>query len=523
MATKVGEPKGSFLKTVGSRERRTRGEGHSSRGVDEASGHGVRRRRTSEPSHRARFVTVGQTSVHEKNVRASSSAGHRSVSEKKNLLAPHRTKHRNLSTLALFGGPKARTKPFPPHPVLGKEEKREVLSVLKTGVLSGFVATPGDAFLGGPKAKELERLFCGYFGARHAVAMNSATSALHAALLAVGVEPGDEVIVSPYSMVASASAIVMCGGIPVFTDIENSNFCIDPDEIETKITPRTKAIVVVHLFGHPASMAKIMALAKKYRLKVVEDCAQAPGAAIGKRLAGTFGDIGVFSLNQHKTITAGEGGIAVTNDKALAFKLQLVRNHGEVVIGKMKGVKPVACLGWNYRMTEMEAAVGIAQFKKLDRLTGHRIKLARYLTKKLQKFNGLRLPIPSKNHEHVYFVYPIVYDAARTGVPRDVFVKALGAEGIPFGAGYVRPIYLEPMYQQRRIFERSRFPFDLARDFDFANYCKGSCPNAEYFYEKALISTALCRWPLTALDIDDVARAFAKIYANLGELRGVRP
>ena len=417
-------------------------------------------------------------------------------------------------TLALFGGPKIRKKPFKPHPVLGRDEKMEVISVLKTGVLSGFIAKAGEAFYGGPKVRLLEKLFCREFGARHAVAMNSATSALHAALLAVGVEPGDEVLVPPYTMSASASAIVMCGGIPVFVDVEMERYCMDASKMEKLITKRTKAVLVVHLFGHPADMRRIMKIARRHKLKVVEDCAQAPGAVYHGRPVGTIGDIGVFSLNQHKTITTGEGGVAVTSNKTFALKMQLVRNHGEVVSDHLPEAKHIACLGWNYRMCEIEAAIGIAQFKKLRRLTEHRIRLAEYLTSRLERFPGLHLPRPESGSKHVYFVYPIRIDMRAAGISRDAFVKALGAEGIPFGAGYVRPIYLEPMYRKRKIYKRSHYPFSLQTGRNTRNYEKGSCPNTEYLYERGLMMTSLCRYPLRKKDMDQIIRAFAKIYAN---------
>src|SRR3989338_598401 len=230
------------------------------------------------------------------------------------------------SSLALYGGPPVRKKPFKSHPVLGGEEKKEVLSVLKTGQLSGFIANAGPAFLGGVKVRTLESLVSKYFKVPFAIAMYSATAGLHMALSALGVGPGDEVIVTPYTMSASASAILMQGAVPVFSDIEEDTFCLDPKKLEAKITKRTRAILVVHLFGQPARMDKILAVAKRHSLYVLEDCAQAPASLYKKNLVGTLGDIGVFSLNQHKTITTGEGGFAITKDKKLAVRLQLVRN-----------------------------------------------------------------------------------------------------------------------------------------------------------------------------------------------------
>lgn len=412
------------------------------------------------------------------------------------------------SDLALYGGKPVRHEPFRPHPVLGAGERKEVLSVLKTGFLSGFIAAAGPAFLGGPQVKRLESLVCRYFRMPHAVAMNSATSALHAALSALGIGPGDEVIVTSYTMSASASAILMQNAVPVFADIDERTFCLDPKEIEGKITPRTRAILVVHLFGQPAAMDEILAVARRHRLAVVEDCAQSPGARYRGKLVGTLGNIGVFSLNQHKTITTGEGGWAVTRDKRLALRMQLVRNHGEVVADHLAGENPGPVLGWNYRMTELEAAVGVAQFGKLDRLNAHRVRLARHLIRELSGAKGLEPPYSRPSCSHVYFLVAFRYNERKAGMSRDQFVQAMKAEGVPVSAGYVRPIYWEPIYRKKKMYERSSFPFN-----ESVKYEKGDCPVAERMYSKELVTTNLCRYPLTTRDMDDVVRAIRKVLA----------
>ena len=354
-----------------------------------------------------------------------------------------------MEKLAILGGKKARQRPFISKAIINEEEKKRVLDVLKSGILSGFVAKAGDSFLGGKQVRELELLVKDYFKCEYAVSVNSATAGLHMALGACNIGPGDEVIVPPYTMSASATSILMLNAIPVFADIEEETFCIDPKQIRKAITPRTKAIVVVHLFGHPAKMTEIMKIAKEKDLYVIEDCAQAPGATYNGKSVGTIGDIGVFSLNQHKTITCGEGGFALTNNKELALRMQLIRNHGEVIVGDM-GLKEIGdMIGYNYRMTELEAAVSIGQFKRLDFLNKHRIELAEYLTRKLSKFKGLILPKKEKYCKNVFFTYPIRFQEKIVGISGSIFVKALNAEGIPFGAGYVRPIYLEPMYQKK--------------------------------------------------------------------------
>jgi perosamine synthetase len=408
-------------------------------------------------------------------------------------------------TLALFNGTKVRSKPFIGTAVIGEEEKQRVNDVLKSGNLSGFIGKAGPGFLGGPQVNEFESIVRDFFCIPFAIAVNSATAGLHAALCACCIKEGDEVIVPPYTMSASATAIVMQNATPVFVDVEDHTFGIDPQKLEKKITNRTRAIVVVHLFGHPAQMDEIMSIAKRHNCFVVEDCAQAPGAVYRDKLVGTIGDIGVFSLNQHKTITCGEGGIAITRDKNLALRMQLVRNHGEAVVGDMERGENDSIIGFNYRMTELEAAVSIGQFKRLETLNDQRIRLAEYLTEQLSKFDALTLPRKENVAKHVYFVYPIRLDETKAGINRDVFVKAISAEGIPFGAGYVKPLYLEPLYQSRKDAKE--------------RYTKGICPVCERLFEKEMMLTAVCRHPHTEDDMNDVVRAFEKVFQNIAELK----
>lgn len=421
--------------------------------------------------------------------------------------------------MALFGGRPIREKPFPRHPVLGSSERKEVQEVLKSGLLSGFIAKAGENFLGGPKVQKLEKLFEEYFKRKFAVAVNSATAGLHAALAACGLGPGDEVIVPPYTMSASASAILMVNAVPRFVDIRDDIFSLDPPLVEKAITARTKAIVVVHLFGHPAPLEELLAIAKRHQLKVIEDCAQAPGAKYRGNYVGTLGDAGIFSFNQHKTITTGEGGVVVTNDPGLALKIRLVRNHGEAIVEDLKVEDIVNTLGWNYRMTELEAAVGITQFKKLDRLTQRRQELARFLSKKLRSFEGLNLPVTLSGSTHTYFLYAIKYQEEITGIPREIFVKALNAEGIPFGWGYVKPLYLAPLYQRLICSGKKGWPFISIPSDERPSYARGICPVAEKLYEKELIHTNLCYYPVNVRDLQDVIRAVEKIYQNAAELK----
>jgi dTDP-4-amino-4,6-dideoxygalactose transaminase len=419
----------------------------------------------------------------------------------------------------MLGGEKVRRKPFVNHAIMGEKEIERVSDVIKSGILSGFVAQVGDNFLGGKFVKEFESLVREYFDVGYAVSVNSATAGLHIAVGACGVGPGDEVIVTPYSMCASATCIIMQNAIPVFVDIEENSFCIDPKKMEEAITPRTRAIVVVHLFGRPANMDEIIMIARDNNLYVIEDSAQSPGSIHNGKLAGTIGDIGVFSLNQHKTISCGEGGFAVTSDKDLALKMQLIRNHGEVIVGDMKAEDIENIVGFNYRMTELEAAVAIEQFKKLDFMNDHRIELAEYLTERLLMFDDLILPQIDHADKHVYFVYPIRIKVDILGVSRDIIVKALQAEGIPFGGGYVKPIYLEPLYQKKIAYGRDGCPFTCKFFNGEVDYHKGICPVAEEMYEKELMLTPVCKYPHSKADIDSVVEGFEKVFDNLEALK----
>ncbi len=423
--------------------------------------------------------------------------------------------------LALLGGEKIRRRPFAGHPVLGKEERLQVNEVLKSGVMSGFVASAGEPFLGGPKVRLLEEKFQKMFHVQYAIAVNSATAGLHAAIAAAGVGPGDEVIVTPYTMSASASAILMAQGIPVFADIDEETFCLDPKSVERKITPRTKAIVVVHLFGQAADMDAFMRLGRKHKLAVIEDAAQAPGAVYKKKYVGTMGAAGIFSLNQHKTITTGEGGLVVTNDLKTAQKVRLIRNHGEVVVAQMNFTDIANTLGWNYRMTELEAAVGVAQADKLDFLTKYRIELAEYLTKQLNKakYPGMQCPTVRSWNRHVYFSYPLKFNSPAAGIKRKTLVAALRAEGMPMGEGYVRPIYWEPMYQKQICYGTKGYPFKSPLYKGKVDYSYGICPVAERMHTQELMSTGLCRFPLKKKDIDDLIKSFDKVFNSLSELK----
>jgi perosamine synthetase len=434
-----------------------------------------------------------------------------------------------MSDLALAGGAPVRTNPFPAYRVIGETEKEAVARVMDSGILSRFLGTWHADFYGGPEVQAFEREWAELVGTRHAVSVNSATSGLYAAVGAAGVGPGDEVIVSPYTMVASSVAPVVFNAVPVFADIDPMTYCLDPESIRARITPRTKAIVVVHIFGLSADMDPIMAIAREHGIVVIEDCAQAPFGTYKGRPVGSIGDMGVFSFNYHKHIHTGEGGMITTNDDALAERCQLIRNHAEAVVAG-KGVTNLTnMVGFNLRMGEIEAAIGRCQLERGPALIDARKRNVAYLERALSGMPGLAMPTIEPAGDHVYYVHAMSYDAASTGVPLRLVVDALKAELPPtelregegplVRAGYVRPVYLMPIFQSQIAYGTVQCPFRCPHYRGQANYDAGLCPVTEAANDRLLVHE-LMRPPMTERDLDDVVAAFAKIFENLDTLRG---
>jgi len=409
-----------------------------------------------------------------------------------------------------------RKKPFPIYNPIGIEEEKAVMKVIKSGILSNFIAKHGEFFQGGKIVKKFETKWAEFHCVKHAITFNSATSGLIAGLGAMGIQPGDEVLVIGYSMCISATAPLFYDAIPVFVDIDSDYFCMDTTKIEQKITPRTKVILPVDLFGQSSDMHQINAIANKYNLKVLNDAAHVPGCQYDSGYAGTFGDIGVYSFNQHKIIHCGEGGIAVTNDDELALRLQLIRNHAEAVVGDMGYTNLINMLGANFRLGEIEAAIMIEQLKKLPKLLKKRIELARYLTDKLSKLEYLTTPVVRENSDHVYYLYPIKYNENVTGISRQQFVDNMSALGLPLynlAVGYVKPMYLEPIFLQKQKL-RNGYPYSLLPESEQPVYERGLCPIMENLYEKEMIVTAYHYPPLTKSDMDDIVKVFTKAAIN---------
>lgn len=416
--------------------------------------------------------------------------------------------------LALNGGSPVRKRQWYNNFTTDEEEKRAVIRVMDSGYLSLFEGShtpdPPFSFSGGPEVQRLENLWCDYYKVTHSVSVNSATSGLFMAIGALGIGYGDEVIVSPYTMSACALAPMIYGAIPVFADVELETGSLDPASIEKNISARTKAILVVHQFGIPANMDAIMKIAKQNNIKVIEDCAQAHGAKYKDKYIGTIGDIGVFSLNVNKTIQTGEGGVCVTKDDELAYRLQLIRNHGEAVVGPAgyKNITNIA--GFNYRLTEIQAAIAVEQLNKLNYFNTARLKLVNKLSEGIKDVDFLITPKGREDCYSTYYVYPLRFLPDVAGIKRREFIEAVNAEGILFYQGYVKPLYFQPVYQQQHLFKKG-YPFSAKENINCKKqYGAGTCSIAEKLHFEQMIINEHIRLPHKIDDIKHIVAAIKK-------------
>jgi dTDP-4-amino-4,6-dideoxygalactose transaminase len=309
-------------------------------------------------------------------------------------------------------------------PRIESEEKQAVLAVLESGQLAQ-----------GPVTEAFEREFAAWCGVKHAVAVNSGTAALHLLMLAHGVGPGDEVITSPFTFVASANAALFVGARPVFVDIELDTYCLDPAKLEAAITPKTKVVMPVDLYGHPAQMAELREIADRHGVLLVEDACQAHGAALGRARAGAMGVSATFSFYPTKNITTGEGGMVTTDDDAVARRVGMLRQHGASERYHHD------LLGYNFRMTDIAAAIGRAQLKKLDRWNEARRRNASVLDEGLAGVPGVRTPRERPGAHHVYHQYTVLIDG-----DRDRFQARLRELGVGSAVHYAVPVHKQPLY-----------------------------------------------------------------------------
>jgi dTDP-4-amino-4,6-dideoxygalactose transaminase len=329
--------------------------------------------------------------------------------------------------LAIDGGKPVRTAPFPAWPIFDERETEALAEVVRSGRWGA---------LAGDKVKQFEREFIVFQQAKFGLCVVNGTAALELALRALGIGPGDEVITTPYTFIATPNAAILVGAVPIFVDIDPDTYMINSRQIEEAITERTRAIMPVHLAGCPVDMDAILNIARRYNLVVIEDACQAWGAEWKGRRVGAIGDMGTFSFQSSKNITAGEGGMIVTNDSQLAELAWSLHNVGRSPVGEWYGHMRI---GWNYRMTEWQGAVLLVQLGRLPQQMARRDDNAVYLKEQLGQIPGIKpLKVDDRVTRHSWHLFILRYDTnAFGGLSRDTFVAALCAEGIPCSSGYL--------------------------------------------------------------------------------------
>lgn len=347
-------------------------------------------------------------------------------------------------------------------PMIGDDEINEVVAALRRGEISGSF---------GESIPRFEQAFAEYCGCRHGVAVSSGTTALHVAVTAAGIGQGDEVLVSSSTNIASALAIYHNGAVPVPVDSENVTWNLDPGLIEALITPRTRAIIPVHLFGHPADMDRIMEIANRHTLTVIEDCAESHGATLHGKMTGSFGQMGCFSFYANKIITTGEGGMVVTNDDRLADRLRLLRN---LAFTKPRFRHEEA--GFNFRMTGYQAAMGLAQFRKINAIIDEKRRVAHTYNRFLKDVPGLQLPIELPGAFNVYWMYAVTLQP-EFGMARDQLADHLYKAGIETRTFFC-PMNIQPCFQSQPGFRKMPNPV-AERLWETGLYLPSSCKLTE--------------------------------------------
>lgn len=407
--------------------------------------------------------------------------------------------------LAILGGTKTKTTPFGTGKRFGLDEAKELLEALEQNTLFYHF---------GHKVKKFLSDFNELYGVQYSVSTSSGTASIHVALGAAGITVGDEVITSPITDQGTLIGILYQNAIPVFADLDPNTYNMDPQSIEARITPRTKAIVVVHLAGNPADMDPIMAIARKHNLKVIEDCAQSYLTKYKGRLAGTIGDYGCFSTNDFKHISTGDGGIVTVNSgneqdylTTHAFADKNFKRFGDQVQKDLNYLAP------NYRMTELQGAVGIAQLKKMPWICEQRHKFGDRISQGISGLPGIEPHKVVEGNYSSYWFYMMRIDESQLTCTRQQFHEALAAEGIPNQAGYINNVmYMQPMFQNRQAYLGSHFPFDLTD----VSYNEGDCPHAE-----AILKTAI-RFGVneffTEQDIEEIVAAIRKVATHFAKV-----
>lgn len=385
------------------------------------------------------------------------------------------------------------------YPILGDEEISAVTEVLKSRRLCSLV---------GARVSQFEREFARYVGTKYAFATNTGTAGLQCAVAAVGIKPGEEVIVPSYTFIASATCVSYNQGVPVFVDVDPLTYNLDPERVKEAIGPKTRAIMAVHIYGQPSDMEALREISRDYKLTLIEDAAQAHGATFRGKKVGSVGDIAVFSFQESKNMQTGEGGMVTTDDDNLALRASRLRLFGETLVKDKPRDYISYDLGYNFRMTEIEAAIGLVQLKRLDGMNEARIANAKTLDAGLEKISSsfLSRPYVDPRVKHVYHMYAPKFSPEDGGLGREVLIEALRAEGVPVFAWQQMPLQDQPVF--REIVPRS------AREKVKTPVADALCKTVLHMYIHPPNGHAL---------MNEYIDAFAKIHDNLGELAGMAP
>ena len=421
-----------------------------------------------------------------------------------------------MEKLSIKGGAPIREERYPLWPQAGEQERYWVEKVLS-----------GQKWFAGPRGDDpdsLCTLFGNRFAAMHAskysVLVSNGSVSIEISLRALGIKPGDEVIVPAYTFISTATSALMVGAIPVFADISNTSYCLDPKDLERKITSATKAIIPVHLGGQMADMPVICSIAEKHGLKIVEDCAQAIGSAWMEKPAGTWGDLGSFSFQSNKTLTSGEGGLVLTNSADLTERLRAFCAFGRIKSSNAERSSAYQSqfLSGNYRLSEVQAAILLGQLERFAAQDGIRQENAAYLTDRLKTIPGISpIKVEAEGSKHGYYYYLMRYDKKAFGnLSPNALSRALAAEGVPFIPGDARPIYRSDVFKPKTL---RKFLHPEMSDLyqKRSNAGQANCPQAE----KACENTLILRHQVLLGDrksMDDIVAALDKVQKNIQQL-----
>lgn len=399
--------------------------------------------------------------------------------------------------LAIEGGEKAKRTPYGREKRYGEEEMEELREALEQGTL--FYAQ-------GEKVRRLEAEFAEKNGVPYAIACTSGTAAIHAALIALGVSPGEEVITSPITDMGTLSPILFQGAVPIFADLHPHTYTLLPESVEACITPRTKAVIAVNLAGNACELDALREICNRHNLALIEDCAQTFGCRYKGQPIGTLGDVGCFSYNEYKHISCGDGGMVITRDPLLAERLRLSTDKAYSRKPDALERRPIF-LANNYRMTELQGAVALAQLRKLDSIIARRQAWCGELSRRLEGVSGIDLPQSAEGVEPSWWFYMMRVDEKRMGADTDAIAKALQAEGLPIGAHYIgKCVYEYPLFANKSAFARAPHACDAY------DYRPGLCPNAEAILNTCL--TLSVNEAYTQTDLEETAAGIRKVAAH---------